>query len=318
MELHDDDELFTELVEVTAETIGLPQLYVEKDYWVTKALKCLSESSHTKDVVFKGGTSLSKAYRLIDRFSEDIDLAVFANDKSDSARKKLLKNVERTVTQGLTYLKNDMRESKGSKFRKTVYQYPRNIGGENFGQASPELLIEINSFTNPEPFESRKLQTLIAEVLAKKGKNDLIAQYALEDFAVNVLSVRRTLVEKILGVIKDSYDDDPTAKLSDRIRHLYDICLILKQGEYKDFISSENFKPLCELCIEDEKAGFLANSDCFEKPLIDAPLFSKFNSWRPSLNATYTGIFSNLVYGELPSMDEIESTINFIKENINV
>ncbi len=69
MKLHEDEEVFSELVGVTAETIGLPQIYVEKDYWVTKALKFLSESSHIDEVVFKGGTSLSKAYRLIDRFS---------------------------------------------------------------------------------------------------------------------------------------------------------------------------------------------------------------------------------------------------------
>ncbi len=201
MRLHEDNEVFSELVAMTAETIGLPQVYVEKDYWVTRALKYLSESPHVDEVVFKGGTSLSKAYRLIDRFSEDIDLVVLAGDKGDAARKKLLKGAEGTVTQGLTYLKEDARESKGSKYRKTVYQYPRSVDSGDFGQASSELLVEVNAFTNPEPFESRELQTLIAEVLSGKGETDLITQYALDGFSVNVLSVRRTLVEKMLGVI---------------------------------------------------------------------------------------------------------------------
>ncbi|VAW99555.1 hypothetical protein MNBD_GAMMA23-1872 [hydrothermal vent metagenome] len=176
MKLHEDNEVFTELVAVTAETIGLPQVYVEKDYWVTKALKHLSESTHAGDVVFKGGTSLSKAYRLIDRFSEDIDLAVLVGDAgntTDAARKKLVKGVESVVTQGLTYLKEDARESKGSKYRKTVYRYPRSVDGDDFGQASSELLVEVNAFTRPEPFESRELQTLIAEVFTKKNETDL-------------------------------------------------------------------------------------------------------------------------------------------------
>jgi len=56
MNLHEDSEAFAELVAVTAETISLPQVYVEKDYWVTRALKFLSESSHVDEVVFKGGT----------------------------------------------------------------------------------------------------------------------------------------------------------------------------------------------------------------------------------------------------------------------
>lgn len=317
MNLHEDNEAFAELVEVTAESIGLPQVYVEKDYWVTKALKHLSESPHSDEVVFKGGTSLSKAYRLIDRFSEDIDLAIFAGEKSNGARKRLLKSIESVTAQGLTYLKEDARESKGSNFRKTVYQYPRSIDGENFGQASPELLIEINSFTNPEPFEYRKIQTLIAEVLAQINQSELITQYSLEDFSINVLSVSRTLVEKMLGVIKASYNEDPVAKLSDRIRHLYDICLILKHDEYRDFVTSDDFKSLCNLCIEDEKAGFFGYSDCFDKPLIDAPLFSKFKDWRPSLNTTYAGAFADLVYGDLPTMDEIEDSLYFIKENLN-
>jgi hypothetical protein len=316
VKLHEDNEVFAELVAVTAETIGLPQVYVEKDYWVTKALKYLSESPYIDEVVFKGGTSLSKAYRLIDRFSEDIDLAVLAGNKGDAARKRLIKGVEGAITQGLTYLKEDVRESKGSKYRKTVYQYPRSIDGGDFGQASSELLVEVNAFTNPEPFESRELQTLIAEMLTEKGETDLIAQYTLEGFSVNVLSVRRTLVEKMLGVIKDSYNKDPVAKLSDRIRHLYDICLILKQNEYREFVTSKDFKPLCELCIEDEKAGFFEYSDCFEHPLGNAPIFSQFKNWRSSIGVIYLGTFSNLVYGDLPTMGDIEEVLDFLKENL--
>jgi len=316
MNLHENSEAFTGLVAVTAETIGLPQVYVEKDYWVTRALKFLSESSYVDDVVFKGGTSLSKAYRLIDRFSEDIDLAVFSAGQSDSARKKLIKNVESAVTQGLDSLENDERESKGSKFRKTVYQYPRSIDGANFGQASSELLVEINGFTHPEPYEKRDLQTFIAEVLSKCDDMDLIAKFGLESFSINVLSVRRTLVEKMLGVIKDSYNDDPVAKLSDRIRHLYDICLILREDEHRSFVQSDEFKPLCDLCVEDEKAGFFEHSDCFEKPLFEAPLFSDFESWRTSLDATYKGTFSDLVYGDLPDMDEIVDALVFLQEHL--
>ena len=161
MNLHEDNEAFSEFVQLTAETFGLPQVYVEKDYWVTKSLKHLSESAHVDDVVFKGGTSLSKAYRLLHRFSEDIDLAVFKGDKSNNALKNQIKDVEKVVTQSLNYLEDDERESKGSKFRKTVYQYPRSIDGKEFGQASPDLLVEINAFTQPEPFEKRALRKLV-------------------------------------------------------------------------------------------------------------------------------------------------------------
>ena len=314
MNLHDDSDTFADLVALAAEVFGLPEVYIEKDYWVTHTLKHLAESAYVDQVVFKGGTSLSKAYRIIDRFSEDIDLAVFPEDKSDNARKRLLKNVESAVTHNLVNLEGDDRESKGSKFRKTVYQYPRQIEGVNFGQASPELLVEINAFTTPEPFEQRGLQTLIAEALADKHQDTLIEQYGLQSFSINVLSVKRTLVEKMLGIIKDSYDDDPVAKLSGRIRHLYDICLILREDEYRQFVTSNDFLPLCQQCIDDEKAGAFDGSSYLENPLSEAPLFSHFEQWRPRLEATYNGIFSNLVCGELPDMDEIVGALVVLEE----
>ena len=92
MRLHEDKEAFSDLVQAAAESIGLPQVHVEKDYWVTMALKYLAESDHFNEVVFKGGTSLSKGYRLISRFSEDIDLAIFSGDAGKNKRKKLLKS----------------------------------------------------------------------------------------------------------------------------------------------------------------------------------------------------------------------------------
>lgn len=316
MLLHEDADAFAELIQATAEAVGLPQLYIEKDYWVTKALKHLCESKHVNDVVFKGGTSLSKAYRLIERFSEDIDLAAFAGGMNDAPRKRLLKSIEEIVASGLEVVEDDPRVSKGSTFRKTVHRYPRSIEKGSFGQASPELLVEVNAFTHPEPYALKDIQSLIAETLIALGRDDLIAQYGLESFQINVLSVKRTLVEKMLGVIKDSYHSDPAARLSVRIRHLYDICLILREDEYREFVQSAEFLQLCETCIEDERAGFLGDAACFDAPLKDAPLFSGFSAWRSSLESTYKGSFADLVFGEMPDMDEVERALELLKENL--
>lgn len=314
MKLHEEPDTFAELVAAAAEQIGLPEVYVEKDYWVTVALMHLSQSDYRDVAVFKGGTSLSKAWRLIDRFSEDIDLAVFGSGKSDSARKKLLKGVETAVAQGLTAIPEDERISKGSEFRRTAYQYPRHVEGSDFGQASPELLIEVNSFTNPEPFEECRLQSFIAETLIALNRPELIERYELQAFSVQVLSIRRTLVEKILGVIKDSYHEDAVNKLTGRIRHLYDICLILKHEEHRSFVTGDEFGALCQKCIEDDRQIFSDTAALFDTPLTDAPLFSQFSKWRPSLETTYNGTFSELVYRDLPPMDDIADTLAFIEK----
>lgn len=220
------------------------------------------------------------------------------------------------MANGLTELTDDPRISKGSKYRKTVYKYPRTVEGDQFGHASPELLIEVNSFTHPDPNERRGIQTLIAETLVAKDRAELISQFELEGFYVNVLSVRRTLVEKMLGVIKDSYNENPVGRLSNRIRHLYDICLILRHKEYKAFVQSAEFISLCKVCIADEEAVFIKSPNIFEKSLSDAPLFSEFSNWRPALEATYNNDFAQLVFGEMPEMDEIVNTIRFLKENL--
>jgi predicted nucleotidyltransferase component of viral defense system len=74
--LHETADAFVELIQATAAHYSIPELYVEKDYWVTKALKRLSESAFAAQIVFKGGTSLSKAHRLIRRFSSSVEIPV--------------------------------------------------------------------------------------------------------------------------------------------------------------------------------------------------------------------------------------------------
>ena len=316
MKLHKDREVFEELISATAESIRLPEVYIEKDYWVTRALKNISLSSVSEKIVFKGGTSLSKAYRIIDRFSEDIDLAVLCASYSDSARKKLIKEVETVTCQGLERKNGDLRESKGSRFRKTIHKYPRFVTSNEFGQASPEIVLEINSFTTPEPHTRLPIQSLISDMLINIDRTDLIEQFKLESFELNVLSAERTLVEKLLCMIKASYSQEPVARLANQIRHLYDICMILRQNSFEQFIMSKNFKALCDKCLQNELLEFVKTSDCLKLPLKAAPLFSQFSVWKEKLLPTYKNVFALLVNSELPELNEIESNLGLIHRQL--
>ena len=60
MRLHESPDTYLELIQATADRIGIPAVHVEKDYWVTRVLKRLHESDHKAAVVFKGGTSLAR------------------------------------------------------------------------------------------------------------------------------------------------------------------------------------------------------------------------------------------------------------------
>ena len=76
MILHNNQQDFAAAIKVASEHLKMRPVYIEKDYWITYILKNISQSSYKDRVVFKGGTSLSKAYNLIQRFSEDVDLAI--------------------------------------------------------------------------------------------------------------------------------------------------------------------------------------------------------------------------------------------------
>ena len=90
---HNDTERMV-MLQQAADTEGLPEYAVEKDWWVTMVLKAMFQTSVTKWLEFKGGTSLSKGWRLIERFSEDIDLALsyryFAEILENNNQLKLL------------------------------------------------------------------------------------------------------------------------------------------------------------------------------------------------------------------------------------
>lgn len=313
MILHKNKDLFTELIEITADDIGLPQVYIEKDYWVTKSLKHLHDSIYVNNVIFKGGTSLSKAYQLIHRFSEDIDLAVILNNKSSARTKKLIKKIESIINRDLICIDDDSRTTKGSSFRKTVYQYPHTIDEFDFQHASSELLIEINAFTNPEEFDSCRLQSFIGECLLKKGELDLIKQSQLEPFRLNVLSVKQTLVEKIIAVIKCSYANSPAQELSKKVRHLYDIHMILQQNDYVNFIKGEEFKFSCSQCIRKEVEGNFNNSECLIHPLSEAPIFTNLNNLQPTLKIAYEQGFNSFVYGDFPSIADIFNSLELVR-----
>ena len=81
MILHKDTLAFTNAIQATSGYLNILPAFIEKDYWITFVLQRLNESPFRDIVVFKGGTSLSKGFKIISRFSEDIDIAIIDADK---------------------------------------------------------------------------------------------------------------------------------------------------------------------------------------------------------------------------------------------
>ena len=90
MQLHKMTEDFSDLIRITSEYMNLDPSIIEKDYWITHALYQLSKSAYKEMVVFKGGTSLTKCYKDLYRFSEDIDIALLTEGMSHSKIKRIM------------------------------------------------------------------------------------------------------------------------------------------------------------------------------------------------------------------------------------
>ncbi|MCF8224249.1 MAG: nucleotidyl transferase AbiEii/AbiGii toxin family protein [Bacteroidales bacterium] len=117
MNLHENTDQFKEAIRVASDHFDIREEFIEKDYWVTFILKKLSESEFRDQVVFKGGTSLSKVYNLIDRFSEDVDLAIIKSpDQTDTNIRNLIRKVEKHITKGFTEVYVNGLTSKRTKF----------------------------------------------------------------------------------------------------------------------------------------------------------------------------------------------------------
>lgn len=150
MTLLENQELFTQLLIFAANSLRIRPEFIEKDYWITRALQRMSRNANADKVVFKGGISLSKAYRLTKRFSEDIDIAVIDADSfSGNQLKIFIKRLAKNMSADLDELIVPNVTSKGSRFYKAIYQYPNLVGLTSSVVKTGQILIEVNTYANP-------------------------------------------------------------------------------------------------------------------------------------------------------------------------
>lgn len=307
---------FVDAIESAAAHFKMRSIFIEKDYWVTHVLKNLSSSKLVNEVIFKGGTSLSKAHDCINRFSEDIDLAILkTGDMSGNQITNKIKATEKIVSAGLEYFQHPLEEKKGRN-RRTFYHYAKAIKDENFGQIKDHIQLEINAFTQPVPYEKKVIQSYVGQFLAAKGFDEIVKQFGLESFEVNVLTRERTVFEKLLSLVRLSYEG--TEKVRGKIRHFYDIHQLLNQTDLKGkILIEENFKIL-RWAMGDDAANEIFAGDWLEKPLSDSPLFKDFDSFWKELESTYTSELSELVWSELPKPALVVSSFKEIKRFLEV
>jgi predicted nucleotidyltransferase component of viral defense system len=206
---------------------------IEKDWWVTMVLKALFGTTCAEYLVFKGGTSLSKGWNLIERFSEDIDVAIsrdffgITNISSKNQRDKLRKLSSKYIQDELiTGLTQKMHEASISDF--TIELVPTEASDKDprvifvkYPSLFPEnqylqnwVKIEISCRSLREPFVPVNIRTIIADNYPNETFSDAY-------FTVNIVSPKRTFLEKAFLLHEALQKGRIHSKRM--TRHLYDL-----------------------------------------------------------------------------------------------
>ena len=232
MFLHDGREMFSELIDSVNRATGIPRALVEKDYFITLFLKRLAVKEPL--LVFKGGTCLSKCFKIINRFSEDIDINLLGMEELSGRRKKAMKaHIVETVEELKLELTNPEQVRSGRDYNRYKISFP-----SFFENPSLKPLLEVETYflIGSFPTENMPVTSLIYDYLKERGLDEVISEYEMEPFEVRVQALERTFADKIFAVC-DYY---MTGRIDGQSRHLYDLHKILPHmtlnDDLKDFV----------------------------------------------------------------------------------
>ncbi|MEZ4915161.1 MAG: nucleotidyl transferase AbiEii/AbiGii toxin family protein [Chitinophagales bacterium] len=223
---------------------GMKPFAVEKDWWVSRTLEIIFQMPIAEHLVFKGGTSLSKAWKLINRFSEDIDLAIdrdfFFKSEKGWSRKEITKlRKEAGIYSTGAFFEELQVELQKKGFSELEFkvvdngdsdQDPRvleiyypNVIEPDTEYILPRVQIEVSCRSLREPFTVQPFGALVDEFYAVKD-------FAEPLFEVPTVNAERTFLEKIFLLHEEFHR--PTDKMRvDRLsRHLYDVYHLTQAG----------------------------------------------------------------------------------------
>ena len=221
MNLHRHTKEFEELIVLASQEFHLPLEAIRKDYYITLILQNLAQSEYVDQLVFKGGTSLSKCYPgSIERFSEDIDLTFIpAVDMSTRQIDKKLKLIETILIGEGAFEKIDRERNDRNKSSYVWFD----------GHRSSKIKLEIGSSVRPDPYGKKELISYIHEYLLKIGELDAIEEFQLVSVEVNVLNIERTFIDKLMAIKRHAI----CGNLGEKVRHIYDIVKLFETEEIK-------------------------------------------------------------------------------------
>jgi hypothetical protein len=318
MILHLNKQLFRDAITATAQQLDILPIYVEKDYWVTYALHTIFNNEIGKETIFKGGTALLKCFNLINRFSEDIDLVVLRREgETDAKLKTKIRTICKVVETHLPEVEIEGLTHKMGMNRKTAYSFTKEFQGV-YGQIRDVIVIEATWLGYYEPYTTQMLSSFIGDMILKNGQTSIAEENGMLPFEVRVLEPIRTLCEKIMSLVRFSYSKTPIENLKIKIRHTYDLHQLLQQKEFSDFLNSPAFDQMLLKVANDDVISFRNNNQWLNYHPKEALIFSDLENIWNELKTTYNGEFKELLFGDVPSSEDIRKTLTLIKERLTL
>ena len=314
------------ILEQTAIKKALPKQAIEKDLWVTTILQIIFSLPCADNLVFKGGTSLSKVWNLINRFSEDIDLAIDRNvfeldgeltkkqvKKSrkassifvrDELYSQLVEAIDQTSLKGKCLIKVEP-DGEGD----ATYPEPRSIFiryqsvfEDQLAYIPPIVKIEAGARSLLEPYDEALLHSMVEETLPTISTT-------LIDVKIKTAIAEKTFLEKAF-LLHELFSVSKQVDAKRRSRHIYDLYMMMKKGVAdKAIVNDELWQTILHhRSTLTSMQGVDYDAD-IKKTIQLIPPRESLANWKKD----YEEMSSAMIYGEKPVFAELIYSMNWLE-----
>ncbi|MDH6355924.1 putative nucleotidyltransferase component of viral defense system [Dysgonomonas sp. PH5-45] len=314
------------IIEDLSRKVGLSPLAIEKDWWVTMVLKVLFSTPFANHLSFKGGTSLSKCWNLIERFSEDVDIAIdreflgFSGELSKTQISDKLRRASCSFVREIMKIEVEKQLSKLG-IDKSLFDVKVNITPitttdpeiievhyhSMFSEVSyiqSRVLIEVSGRSMNEPIEEVEINTMISQAYPNTSFTEI-------PFSIRVVSPKRTFLEKAC-LLHEEFSKSSMEVRSDRMsRHIYDLEKLMDTEIAKEAM---NDIELYKSVIEHRKKFIGLKGFDYSTLLPQTILFVPPAEIMPSWEGDYATMQQSMIYGESLPFNKLIERITKLNE----
>lgn len=306
----------------------LPPSSIEKDWWVTQVLKALHTLPYAEHIAFKGGTSLSKCWNLIARFSEDIDIALsreflgFGGELSKTQISDKLRRAACSFVRGK--MQYDVKEALlALGIRQDVFSVDVVITPVT--TVDPEVItVTYQSLYDVSPYIKNTVKLEISgrsmvEPVEKKFINATIdahfpnAPFAEEPFEVNAVIPERTFLEKVFLLHEEFHKD--VVRVERMSRHVYDLAMMM-DSERKIADRAVNNEELYRTVLEHRRKFIGLKGFNYDELYTDTLCIVPGNEIAERWQEDYKFMGEHMIYGPVPSFEELVEKMTLLNDKI--